>query len=421
MRTTRECTPVYFKDIEDQEMIHYSKKTYQVTENFKCKLFTSKKRMKVDEVDELLQERQKELKKMKDVSMESNSSTLRKEKMSWEMKINQKRRLIASYLQQQPYLNLSDACRFTKCSFHMVKKVYEDLIFIGSPSEYHYPNQKQPEVVTDLVNSISKVNQTYETVGDLKRRHPSFSRKWIGRLLRKTGLRWKMLERKLKIPKKDDTNSQQVVSVVRHLAQSLINPKVETFYIDEMHLPLVQTSNRHWTLGDNDQQQMIYNRRPVEDTKLTVIAMCSLTSFVAIQVFQKEITADDFLYFLQEALKNMPDKSKVTILADNATWHTAKSIAITKASSFLYFNAPRLFQANAIENCFSFIRAAFRRRPLVNSLEDEARLLVKIFFDSANLKRFKGIARNHLRSLRHLLDHYSKAIKEVKQEDQEEI
>ena len=420
MRKTGECTPVYYNDIDDKEIIHFSKKTYPVIDSFKCKPFKSKNKMPVDEVDELLEAKQKELKKMKDVSMESNSSTSKKEKKSWEMKVNQKRRLIASYLQRQSDLNLSDACRYTKCSFEMVKRVYEDLLFLGSPAEYHYPNQKKPEVVTDLINSISKVNGTCATVGDLKRIHPVFSRKWISRQLRRTGLRWKMLEKNMKVPKKDDTKSKQVVSVVRHLAQSLINPKVDTYYIDEMHLPLVQTATRHWTKTNKDQEQMMYNRRPVEDTKLTVIAMCSLTSFVAIQVFQKDINADDFLYFLQEAMKIVPLNSKVTILADNATWHTAKSIAITKVSSFLHFNAPRLFQANAIENCFSFIRADFRRRPLVKSLEEEVRLLVKIFFDSLNLKRFQGIGRNHLRSLRYLLSHHYIAVMAAEQEDQEE-
>ena len=419
MRKTRECTPVFFNDITDDEIIHFSKKTFQVLDNFKCKPFKSKNKMTVDEVDELLEAKQKELKKMKDISMHNCN---KKEKMSWEMKVNQKRRLIASYLQRQPYLNLTDACRFTKCSFQMVKRVYEDLIFLGSPAEYHYPNQKKPEVVADLNNSISKVNKTYMTVGDLKRRHPVFSRKWIGKQLRRTGHRWKMLEKNRKVPLKDDTKSKQVVSVVRHLAQSLINPKVDTYYIDEMHLPLVQTSTRHWTLThkDNSQEQLMYNRRPVEDTKLSVIAMCSLTSFVAIQVFQKDITADDFLYFLQEAVTKVPERSRVTILADNATWHTARSIACTKTFSFLYFNAPRLFQSNAIENCFSFIRADFRRRPLVKSLEEEARLLVKIFFDSANYKRFPGIGRNHLRSLRYLLNTHYTAILNEEQEEQED-
>ena len=139
MRKTRECTPVFFNDITDDEIIHFSKKTFQVLDNFKCKPFKSKNKMTVDEVDELLEAKQKELKKMKDISMHNCN---KKEKMSWEMKVNQKRRLIASYLQRQPYLNLTDACRFTKCSFQMVKRVYEDLIFLGSPAEYHYPNQK---------------------------------------------------------------------------------------------------------------------------------------------------------------------------------------------------------------------------------------------------------------------------------------
>ena len=54
-----------------------------------------------------------------------------------------------------------------------------------------------------------------------------------------------MLEKNMKVPKKNDIKSQQVVSVLSHLTQSLIIPKVDTYYIDEMHLPLVQTSTRH--------------------------------------------------------------------------------------------------------------------------------------------------------------------------------
>ena len=61
MRTTRECTPVYYNNIDDDEIIYFSKKTYPVLDNFKSKPFKSKNKMSVDEVDELLQDKQKEL------------------------------------------------------------------------------------------------------------------------------------------------------------------------------------------------------------------------------------------------------------------------------------------------------------------------------------------------------------------------
>ena len=102
-------------------------------------------------------------------------------------------------------------------------------------------------------------------------------------------------------------------------------------------------------------------------------------------------------------LKLYGKHKKVTVLADNASWHKTDSIMNSKAGKFLYFNVKGLFQANAIENCFSFVRAEFRKRLLVDSLEEEALLLAKIFFNSDNVKRFEGIARNHLRSLRMLI------------------
>ena len=41
----------------------------------------------------------------------------------------------------------------------------------------------------------------------------------------------------------------------------------------------------------------------------------------------------------------------------------------------------------------------------MDSLEEEAYLLARIFFDLINRKRFKGVARNHLRALRKLLEY----------------
>lgn len=184
-RTTRECTPVYFNNIEDKDSLFFTKKTYQVIDNFNIKPFKSKKRMKVDEVDQLLQDKQKELKKMKECMLDNSNSTTKKEKMSWETKINDKRRLVANYLQQQPYSNLAEACRFAHCSYDLAKRVQDDLLFYGRHTEYHYPNQKKQETVDELNKTISKVHGTYSTIGDLKRRHPLFSRKWISRQLRK--------------------------------------------------------------------------------------------------------------------------------------------------------------------------------------------------------------------------------------------
>ena len=71
----------------------------------------------------------------------------------------------------------------------------------------------------------------------------------------------------------------------------------------------------------------------------------------------------------------------------------------TEVSKFFSFNEPRMFQLNIIENAFSFIRGMFRKRPQVDTMEEEAREIVRIFFDQDNERRFKGLMRNHLRQL----------------------
>jgi hypothetical protein len=80
-------------------------------------------------------------------------------------------------------------------------------------------------------------------------------------------------------------------------------------------------------------------------------------------------------------------------------WHHANLVTNSEVSKFFFFNEARMFQLNIIENAFSFVRDAFRKRPVVERIEEEARQIVKIFFQEENEKRFRGLFRNHLRQL----------------------
>ena len=165
-----------------------------------------------------------------------------------------------------------------------------------------------------------------------------------------------------------------------------------------MKFPLLQTAKRHWAKKD-DQTTILPNKRPVADDKLTAIALCSTRGFEAVQIYKSEIRAQDFLYFLNKSIANLPPNKKYTILLDNATWHTVELINKTEANKFLFFNVPHMFQLNLIENAFSFIRHEFRKRHIVDGLESEAYLVMNMFFEGKNRVRFKGIYRNHLRML----------------------
>ena len=320
--------------------------------------------------------------------------------------MNRDRQRIASCLNCQTSLNLAAACRSTGCSFSMVKKVHHDLLFQGQVERFRYNNLKDAQELVPFDETIKSVAGTYLTITDIKRKHRTFSKKWIGRALRATGMRYLRMARKRKVDTTIKPNPRDVFEVVSHLAQAIMCPQAEVYYIDEMHFPLFQTSEKYWTKPDQ-LGEMVYNRRPALEGKLSAIAMCSLEKFIAVQIYTKDVTAMDFLYFIQEAMLKVGQTAQgrtVTILADNASWHTTDTVLQTEAGKILYFNVARLYQANAIETSFSFVRSDFRKRMTVGTLEEEAYLVLDAFFREENIERFKGVARNHLRSLIKLLE-----------------
>ena len=119
----------------------------------------------------------------------------------------------------------------------------------------------------------------------------------------------------------------------------------------------------------------------------------------ATQLYKKEVTGLDFLYFINNIISSLPRRWSYTILTDNASWHHAGVVQGLSSNKFLYFNEPRMFQLNIIENAFSFIRSEFRRRPFVETLEEEAVQIINLFFEETNVQRFTGLLRNHLRQL----------------------
>lgn len=218
--------------------------------------------------------------------------------------------------------------------------------------------------------------------------------------MRDRGYKWLKMARRLRKPGPDRNRTTRVKGVLKHLAQANSEEEVVNIYVDEVHFMLMQTATHNWRSSDQAEDDMIYNRRPwPEKAKLTVIAACTIKKFLAIQIFKQDINADEFLYFLQEVLASVPRGQKVTVLADNASCHSAALVQKTKAGKFLFMNSPGLFRANAIENAFSFVKAEWRKRHQVSTLEEEAHQLVRIFFDPLNEKRFMGIAFNHARSL----------------------
>ena len=321
--------------------------------------------------------------------------------------VNRKRRLIKQVILNQTYSSVADIARYTKTSRDTVKRVMSDLAMQGDVTEYEYNNIKSQEQVDQLQATLSEVPETFLTVSTIKRRHPEFSRKKILEALHDRGYRYRLLPKERKDEKKRPVNSTRVCRLISHIAQAVLDTETTILYIDEMKFPLYQTAERRWMPVDRPKDEMmVYNRRPVDDKSLTAIALCSLHGFEAVQIFEHEVTGPDFLYFLNEAIAQLPANRHYSIITDNATWHHAKIVSGSAASAFLYFNEPKLYQLNVIENAFSYVRHAFRARPMVETLEDEAKNIVDIFFDKANRDRFRGFFRQHVRNLLEFLERH---------------
>ena len=399
MRKTRECTCMVFSQPRNTDRLAFDTRAYALMENYAAKPFKTDQRNKLFDMWNFFTAMEESLARKK-------TQRKLKPKNTWGQKVNTKRSLVASFIRHQAEPNIAEICRATHASREMVKKVMSDMAFHGRALRYRSPNLKSPFEVASLQATIDQVAGTYTTIKDIRRLHRSFSRKWISRQLRRSGFKYLMMIKRRRIAKKDTNKGTKVISTLNHLSEAIAAQDVLTLYVDEVHFPLYQTTTHHWKRPNHpDDPEMVYNRRPFpEDQKLSVIALCSLKGFVAVQVYKQDIKAEDFLFFIQEVVARLPKDKRVTILADNATWHTAKVINESKAGKFLFLNAPGLFRANAIENAFSFVRAEWRKRRHVETLEEEACTLACIFFNPQNSSRFQGIARNHARSLKGLVE-----------------
>ena len=397
---TKESTVCYYGLQDSNHLPEFIKRRVRTVNGFSQKIFNSEDRYKEDEVMQALLETQKRLEREKKGGKEEVTSIISKEKLCRRDHINKKRAFIKRCLQAQIKLNLAEVAKFTRCSFDTVKRVHRELFTQGEVSTYQYNNLKSKEDQEALDKSIERIQEGFMTVSDLKRCHPMFSRKKILAKMHEKGYRYRLLPKDRKKPPSNTINSTRVCRVISHISQCICDTNSTILYCDEIKFPLYQTSEKRWMHGSSTlNEAIVYNRRPAVQTTLTAIALCSLQKFEAIQLFTKEVTGADFLYFLNEAISQLPSNKHYSIITDNATWHHAVVVSSTKASRFLYFNEPRMFQLNVIENAFSFVRFEFRKRPIVDTIEEEAKRIVEIFFSSDNPKRFEGLFRNHLRML----------------------
>ena len=397
------CTQVFEKAPDEHEEIRFERKEVQFKTVFSQGRFKLAQDPKDEDAMETLKTIRDDLAKQKLAKRKPKKQSAFPEenqierKASYRETMNRKRARILEYFDSSDKVNLTKIARACGACYETVKKLYLHYSEVGEPPQYQYPNLHTKEQQDQLDRSIEGIEAGFATVTDLKRLNPAYSRKKILARLHSTGLRWRKVPRFLKKPPRNKTDSKNVCSIVRLLAAAFYHDDVEVLYVDEMKLPLNQTAGSHWTMRD-EPDRTLYGARPIQST-LTAIALCSRTAFVSVVLLQTEVRTMDFVDFLQTSIGRLPNNKQYIILADNATWHKGHQMKKTGVLRFLRFNEPRQFRLNLIENAFSYVRSAYRKRPQQDTIEDEARTILQIFFDPVCSSKFEGFYRNHVRQL----------------------
>ena len=321
--------------------------------------------------------------------------------------VNEKRQRLREIYRSGTWLSIKHLAKQAGVCYQTAKSFVDSMRLRGEVQEYEYNHLHGEKDIEKLHCTLRHPSLAFQSIGDIKQLHPLFSRKAITKALKKTGKRYTKIATKPKAKKKVTMNYSHLQTIMATILDGLHHPDRRILFCDEMKLPLYQTSSHAWldrerTTGE---QKVEMQARP-ESTMLVAMVLCSTTGFESVQINAGDIRTNDFLDFIQTSLMLLDPKKQYRIVADNPQWHKGEIMLKSRANDFLLFNIPGLFQLNLIENAFSAVRAAFRRRPVVESLAEEISQLTRIFFGEDQKEQFAGYTRNLLRTIVRLAEEY---------------
>mgnify|MGYP003418277101 FL=1 len=330
---------------------------------------------------------------------DNHTTELKPSKPCWRDQVNHKRVEISKYYHSACNYSVKKVAELTGSNQATVKAVFKQLQIRGRLVPFQYNNQLQQQDLTVLGECIDDPRHLFYSVPQIKRIHPRFSKKAITRQIKLRGYTWKRLKRTpaRPDPRRRVPHPDLIHQVVSTVVTGLFDDDKAVYFVDEFKLPLFQTPDYSWSKGDD--RDYLFNSRP-DTLTYTGIVMCSIRGFEAYQIYTDEVNSRDFQYFMQEAILRLPTDKAITVVMDQATWHTAQLLRQTDVHRFFCFNAPGVFQLNMIENAFSAIRSDFRKRAVTTTTAEELCAIADLFSWEVNEKRFVGYYKNYLRSLR---------------------
>lgn len=226
------------------------------------------------------------------------------------------------------------------------------------------------------------------------------SRARICRKIRRLGLKWRLNRTIIKRKSAKVLKSEQMPQLMRILNLISAIDRYATsgiFFQDEIKFPISQISNKAW----RSTNQTAAQQKPPEAPCITAAVICSPSGYTALQLFSRELTSQDYFYFLACSFHALASKGDLIdcIVIDNAPWHSLRQMRDAEwLQRRLVHNLPGWPMLNMIESTFSTIRHRYRSSMKGVGLTERARNIFDIFKYCNDPKKFGGHLRSYTRT-----------------------
>jgi DDE superfamily endonuclease len=392
---TRRCTPVIFIDQKSEFETRMEEREAETFASFAVQPFTVEGLLD----KEVLMEMVKDLLKVEEAAViPTRVRKVRRAKLSWEDKINSQRETVRTEVAGGRIMDLNLLARKAGCCVQTARRNLSRQLTVGILPVFQCNRQRSaddPQKVLDLVTSGQG---KYFSISSVKQRLPYMSRKYIARSLKQGGLRYRKL-RHTRIPR--TFNGTEVCRVLSRALPAFDREDETLLFLDEVIFPLNYTPTHCWRPKDDPMTG--YKERTPCRTQLTCIALCSKTRIIAIQVHVQEMQAQAIVHFLTAVLSEHRTGEKTVVLLDNAKYHGANLVRESSLGPYLLLSVARCWELNMIEVLFSKAKELWRRRPVVEGIEEETAQVIRVFRECQVAADFGGYRRQYLRDVINVL------------------
>lgn len=319
-------------------------------------------------------------------------------KQTWKEKVNLQRDRARAEMLSGEVANLESLAARLGVHRSTAKKLRDRHFLTGSIPTFDYNHQHPPGTAAAVVEMVESPAGRYFSAGEVKRRMPHLSRKFITRALRQSGLRYRRIRH---TKQKREFEEAEVVRVVSTCLPAFDRADESLLFLDEVIFPYNHTPLYCWR--DPREPLQGYKERTDDEDKLIAIALCSKTRMIAIQIHSQDIEGHAIVHFVTEVLRQVQLPERVVVLLDKAKYHTSRLVRGSGIGRYLLSSVARCYELNLIEVCFAKVKNLWKRRMVAAGEAEEILQIIRMFRECQVPRDYAGYRRHYLRNVQLML------------------